>query len=618
MPLIKSSSIEEIRDRVPIEDLVGRYVHLKKTGSSYRGLSPFKNEKTPSFYVYPEKKFYYCFSTSQGGDVFKFLQVKEGLSFYEAAEFLAERYGIKLEYESVASDASAHASGSIRKQIFDINEDAAAYYSMEFFADTPAGESIRNYWVRERKFTLEDAKKLRIGFSPVDQLGLKKILSQKKYSPEALRGSGLFFAKDADTDFRRFGARFRGRLMIPISDSQGRVVAFTARKTEFTPNDIAYEEGKYVNSPETPIFKKNAILFNLDKAKSFAEKKGYFILVEGQLDTIRMYCSGLQNAVASQGTAAGAEHFALMKRYAGKVVLLFDGDEAGVHAALRAIPICLAAEVEPFVAALPAGEDPDSFISSMGAEAMVNLVENRKLPAIKYAVGAMLPKGAEPSAFDKRRVMEALFEMLNHCASDILRDDYLREIALNLGLNQRSVVSDYKKFTKSRRGSFRPGKPAAEQAEIKEDKSEQGMLTNAVYDALLVSLHFDNVAEGLSRILQDIWIEGDAVENRALRKLMAMRREGIDFDLNQIGSLFDDEDEKNLIYRLCSGDKDMIDNPVKYANDCVRKIHRNFVSGEIDALTAELKKNGGNDFEIFKKIGKLRKELVVPPAQLEA
>ena len=126
--------------------------------------------------------------------------------------------------------------------------------------------------------------------------------------------------------------------MIPISDSQGRVVAFTARKTEFTPNDIAYEEGKYVNSPETPIFKKNAILFNLDKAKSFAEKKGYFILVEGQLDTIRMYCSGLQNAVASQGTAAGAEHFALMKRYAGKVVLLFDGDEAGVHAALRAIP----------------------------------------------------------------------------------------------------------------------------------------------------------------------------------------------------------------------------------------------------------------------------------------
>ena len=313
MPLIKNSSIEEIKAKVRIEDLVSRYVQLKKVGANYRGLSPFKHEKTPSFYVYPDKNFYYCFSTSQGGDIFKFVQTKENMSFVEAAEFIADRFGIRLEYER---GAKAGAGSSVRKQIFDINEDAAAYYSAEFFAKNPRAESVRNYWTQERKFTLENAKELRIGFSPTDAEGLKKILAKKNYSPDALRECGLFFARESEADLARFHPRFRGRLMIPISDGQGRVIAFTARKTEFTPSDIAYEEGKYVNSPETPVFKKNMTLFNFDRAKKEAERRGYFILAEGQLDTIRMYCSGLENTVASQGTAAGAEHFALMKRHA--------------------------------------------------------------------------------------------------------------------------------------------------------------------------------------------------------------------------------------------------------------------------------------------------------------
>ena len=378
MPLIKNSSIEEIKAKVRIEDLVSRYVQLKKVGANYRGLSPFKHEKTPSFYVYPDKNFYYCFSTSQGGDIFKFVQTKENMSFVEAAEFIADRFGIRLEYER---GAKAGAGSSVRKQIFDINEDAAAYYSAEFFAKNPRAESVRNYWTQERKFTLENAKELRIGFSPTDAEGLKKILAKKNYSPDALRECGLFFARESEADLARFHPRFRGRLMIPISDGQGRVIAFTARKTEFTPSDIAYEEGKYVNSPETPVFKKNMTLFNFDRAKKEAERRGYFILAEGQLDTIRMYCSGLENTVASQGTAAGAEHFALMKRHADRVVLLFDGDSAGRHAALRAIPICIAADIEPFVAQLPPDDDPDSFIAKNGADAMRELVENDKLPA---------------------------------------------------------------------------------------------------------------------------------------------------------------------------------------------------------------------------------------------
>lgn len=618
MPLIKNSSIEEIKAKVRIEDLVSRYVQLKKVGANYRGLSPFKHEKTPSFYVYPDKNFYYCFSTSQGGDIFKFVQTKENMSFVEAAEFIADRFGIRLEYER---GAKAGAGSSVRKQIFDINEDAAAYYSAEFFAKNPRAESVRNYWTQERKFTLENAKELRIGFSPTDAEGLKKILAKKNYSPDALRECGLFFARESEADLARFHPRFRGRLMIPISDGQGRVIAFTARKTEFTPSDIAYEEGKYVNSPETPVFKKNMTLFNFDRAKKEAERRGYFILAEGQLDTIRMYCSGLENTVASQGTAAGAEHFALMKRHADRVVLLFDGDSAGRHAALRAIPICIAADIEPFVAQLPPDDDPDSFIAKNGADAMRELVENGKLPALKFATREILADTPAPDMRAKRKAMLEIFAMLNGCKSEVLRDDYLREIAFNLNLELPSVIGDYKKFKTT--PAFRPPSGDARQGgkdidSISEilDKKEEGMLTNAVYDALFVCLHFSNVAEGLSQILQDSWIGGERAEDRALCRLLALYREGIEFSIDQIPELFDDEDEKNLLYKLCSGDGRLIENPVKYANSCICKIHKNFISKQIEDLNAELKKSDKQDFELLRKISKLRRDFMKPPALL--
>lgn len=618
MPIIKASSVEEVRTRVSVYDIVSRYVSLKKVGANFRGLSPFKNEKTPSFYVYPDKNFYYCFSTSQGGDIFKFIQVKENLSFGEAIEFIADRFGINLEYESGGKNA---APSSLRKQLFDINEDAAQYYAEQFFADNEQAEKIRQYWTQERKFSLDDAKKLRIGFAPTDATELKKILSKKNYSPDAIRDCGIFFSKETDTDLRRFHPRFRGRLIIPIADSQGRTIAFTARKTEFTPSDISYEEGKYVNSPETAIFKKNMTLFNLDKAFKMAREKKYFIIVEGQLDTIRMYCSGFENTVASQGTAAGAEHFSLMKRFADKVVLLFDGDSAGQHAALRVIPICFAANIEPFVAVLKNDEDPDSMIAAHGIDAMRELVENRKLPALTFAAKTILSQNPSPSPLDKRNAMLELFEMLNGCTSAVLRDDYLREIASDLNLDILSVISDYRNFARTPKykaiGGQDSENPKNGESEIKDEKEYRGMLTNAIYDALFVSLHFHNVAEALSQIIQDLWIDGNATENRTLKKLLAITREGLDFSRDSINDMFDDDDEKNLIYRLYTTDKSAIENPVKYANNCIEKIYKNFLSKEIEKLNQQLKSSDKQDFEILRKISKLRRNLMTPPAQVE-
>jgi len=612
MARIKASSIEEVRARVSLYDVVSAYVNLKKSGSSYKGLSPFTNEKTPSFFVYPDKGFYYCFSTSQGGDLFKFVQVKENLTFPEAVEFIANRFSVQLEYE----EGGGGPAPSFKKQLFDIHEDATAWFAEQLFADTAEAAEIRSYWTDERGFSIEDAKSLRIGFAPENSSGLKKLLASKKYSPEAIVGSGIFAARENERDIREFYPRFRGRMMIPISDIQGRVIAFTARKTRFTPK-IASEEGKYVNSRDTEIFRKNLVVFNMDKAKNEAKEKNYCIVVEGQLDAIRMYCSGFKNTVATQGTAAGFEHFALIKRYANKVVLLFDGDGAGQHAALRVIPICFKAEIEPFVTVIPDGDDPDSFIKKFGADAMRELVENKKRTALSFAARAILADNPSPTPQDKRSAMLSLFEIIENASSEVLRNDYIIEVSTALATDWTAVNADYRNWRKTRRN---PVSAAAEVQPIPQNNKDE-KLTNAVLDALLVSLHYENVAESLAKIINDVWLNDNSTESRALKRLLALYREGIGFELSEIDACFEDEDEKNLIYRIYSSDKASIENPVKYANECIAKIHQNFYADKIEELNGKLAAadNSLSDekFEILKELSKLRRESKTATSRIE-
>ena len=613
MPKIKESSIEELKSRVNIYDVVSAYVSLKKAGSSYKGLSPFTTEKTPSFFVHPDKNFFHCFSTGIGGDIISFIRQKENLSFVEAVEFLANKYGVKLEYEKGGkTDPSAT---SLRKQIYDIHEDAANWYAENFFADTQQAQEIRNYWTQERGFSLDDAKTLRIGFAPPSSDGLKKILAQKKYSREAVIASGIFYGKPEEP-LRDFYARFRGRMMIPIADIQGRVIAFTARKTRFTP-DIPSEEGKYVNSRETEIFKKNATVFNLDKAKNEIREKNACIVVEGQLDAIRMFCAGFKNTVATQGTAAGAEHFALIRRFANKAVLLFDGDSAGRKAALRVIPICIKSDVEPFVAALPDGEDPDTFIKKFGVDAMRELVGNKKQTALTFAAKTILADTPNPTAADKRAAMLRLFEIVDAAASMVLRDDYLREISNAFLVDFPSVAEDYKSY---RAASNAPAKyESRPEPAPKKDSSE--MLTNAVYDSLMVCLYNENVAQAMAGILQDEWIDGDTPAASALRKILGLYREGEGFSVSDIETFFDDKDEKNLLYKILSEQNSAMDNPAKTANECIAKIYHNFIKKEIQDLNKQLiladSRDSAEKFDILKRISALRKLSATPPARIE-
>lgn len=567
MPRIKDSSIEEVRNRVNIVDLVSSYVSLKRAGASFKGLSPFTSEKTPSFFVYPDKGFYYCFSTSQGGDIFKFVQTKEGLNFPEAVEFIANRFGVPLEYDS-SRGAASKAGQSLRKQIFDIHEDAANWFLKIFKGGSEFGKAARKYWHEERKFKKGSEDELRIGMSPVDWSEFKSEI-EKKYSYEAIVESGLFFAPRNKSGVMGLMPRFRGRLMISLCDVQGRVVAFTARKTSLTPADIDYEEGKYVNSPETPIFKKQNMLFNFHRARKSANELGYFIIVEGQIDALRMYVSGFQNTVAGQGTALGENQFNLIKRHVKKSVLMLDGDSAGQKAARRVLPIMLSCNVEPYVCVIPEGEDPDTLILKNGADGVKKLLEN-KSTAVSFMVDGFKRAFPKPSVGDKRQILEDIYSFVSCASSHVAKYEFLREASSRLGANFDAVVKDYL----ARYPDEFP------QTYSKTDKNSHQVLTNAVYDVLLITLNYPDIAEALSNCIDPVWIDGSDAESNLLRRLIAYYRSGEQFDVSEI----EDEAERNIAYKIMTMPKDEIENPVSAASKCFEKIHKNYCEKEIFKL----------------------------------
>ncbi len=613
MPRIKQSSIDEIKMKVPIETLIGGYVQLKKSGSIYKGLSPFSQEKTPSFTVDPNKSFYYCFSTSQGGDMFDFVQKMENLNFLESVEFIAKKFAITLEYDYTGKEVN---NASQNKQIFDMHEDAATWFAEEFFADNEQAAAVRKYWLEERKMTLEDAKELRIGFAPQNSTGLKKIFVAKKYSVEAIAKSSIFIGREGERNFANYFPKFRGRMMIPICDIQGRVIAFTARKTQFTPDNPA-ESGKYVNSKETYIFKKGNVAFNLHKAKAEMKDKDYCVIVEGQLDAIKMYTAGIKNTIATQGTALTDNHLALIKRFCNRVVLLFDGDSAGIRANLKAIAMCLTHELEPFVVPLPEGEDPDSFIDANGAEKMRDLVENKRKTAVSYATQTLSKKAGELSAQKKGEIVKTIFEMLSRCNSSIILNEYLREVSTNLGITYTSIVEDYEKFAKEKTKQL--SKPHENENQKKEEVAVEYKISSAPADALIVALLHPDVGAMMAECIAPEWLEKNKLSTKILVKLFAMFKEGLEFNASKINEYFDSPAERNAIYKILANSKILIENPVKSANNCIKTIYKNYISGEIETANRNLVNPEIDEIakiSILKRVAELKKKSRTPPTQI--
>jgi DNA primase len=418
------SVLDEIRARLPVSAVVGKRVRMKKAGREWKGLSPFNAEKTPSFYVNDQKGFYHCFSSGKHGDIFTFLMETEGLSFPEAVERLAAEAGVPLPTPS----REAQVQESRRKSLHEVTELAAQFFESALQGRRAA--RAREY-LAQRGLGPETQRRFRIGYAPAERFALRDHLAGKGVSVETMVEAGLLVTgEDVTVPYDRF----RDRVMFPIGDVKGRVIAFGGRA--LSPDVPA----KYLNSPDTPLFSKGRVLYNLDRARQPAHERGTVIAVEGYIDVIAMSAAGFANAVAPLGTALTEDQLQLLWRCADEPVLCFDGDAAGRRAAYRAVDMALPALTSGKslrFALLPEGQDPDDLARSGGAAAVERVLKGT-LPLVDILWAREIEAGPLDTP-EQRAALEArLKEALHLIRDETLRRYYREEIELRLGGLQRS------------------------------------------------------------------------------------------------------------------------------------------------------------------------------------
>ena len=572
MPAIKPTCIRDIKLRVNIADVISRVVTLRKAGGArLKGLCPFHNEKTPSFNVDPDKGFFKCFGCGKAGDAITFVRETEQLNFTEAIEALGKRFNIVIEYEE-GSGGPSREERSLRQEIYDLHDAAAEHLHQAFKAGDATGEFMRKLWVEQRRFPIELADEFKIGATDAAGSGLGAALLKKKFSEAALRQCGLFFIyDDAQLTLHALRSRFRGRLMIPIRDHQGRVVAFTARQTAMTPEDDPAREAKYVNSPETPIFTKGNLLFNLDRARSHVGEGKPFVLVEGQLDALRCWSVGLKTAIAPQGTSITEGQLVLLRRYHTQVECFFDSDSAGQKASLRFLPMALKAGLEVRFLTLAGSDkvDPDLLFLERGLPAY-DEVRRSAHSAMAYACRAALPEPATATPEHKTRAAQTVFEIIANAESEIARTSFVTEAAGLLRLSLSAAQKDFQSFLhrQSRQAAGRPNpNPEPETA----NGSSAHTAHTSERDLLLLCLHFESLGKPISEKLPHDWIDTGHLAGALLNKFLAEFEQNSWPGRDHLDALLDTPEEKTLVASLIF-DAPKLDDPPKVAVEGLKQL----------------------------------------------
>ena len=434
--MFSQQTLEQIRAASDIVDVVGSFLPLKRAGVNFVALCPFHKEKTPSFNVNPHRQIFYCFGCHKGGDVFAFVKDFENVDFPEAVRRLAERAKIPLQFEGGGQEQQ---SRHLKEQLLQIHERLAQYWQ-NILANEPAGQTARDY-LAKRAVSPEAVKLFRIGCAPEAWDDTVNWARNQGCDLGLVEKAGLILRKEG-TD--RYYDRFRGRLMFPICDEQGRVIGFSGRV-------LSGDEktAKYVNSPETPIFTKSKVFFGLDKSKRALVEADYAIVCEGQLDLIACFMAGARNVVAPQGTAFTADHARILKRYVNEVVLCFDSDEAGQNATARSLDHLLAAELAVRVAVVPPPHDPDSFIKAFGGPAFEQLVE-RAEGFFDYYLNRLCSSNEVTTDRGRLAVLRGMAEAAHKTGNVVLIDKYAQKTALRLGVSPDAVRAEFRKLARAR------------------------------------------------------------------------------------------------------------------------------------------------------------------------
>ena len=431
MALIPDELIQQVASANDIVEVIGSYFPLKRAGPTYKALCPFHQERTPSFSVNPQRQIFKCFGCGAGGSVFRFVMDYEHIEFTAAVRKLAERAGIRIESESL-SQADRHRL-DLRRRLLSLHAEATEFFHLQLLRST--GAQIARDYLKGRGINAEVAKGWKLGYAPDGWDHCLRWAKSKGYSGEEISASGLFSFKDAEKPEGECYDRFRGRVMFPICNDSGETIGFSGRILQ--PDAKA---AKYVNSPETMLFTKGAVLFGLHRSKRALIDRKTAIVCEGQLDLITAFEAGVQNVIAPQGTAFTPKQAHILKRYVEEVILCFDSDAAGEKAAERSLPSLLAEGLTVRVATLPPGEDPDSLIRSRGAAVFME-----EMNAAKDFFDVQLDRLAAQPEFDSARGRSAaarkIAESLGHISDPILRELYVQRLAHGVGISAQDLAT---------------------------------------------------------------------------------------------------------------------------------------------------------------------------------
>ncbi len=557
--MIPDEKVREVRERAPILEVISEYMSLRKSGANYQGLCPFHGEKSPSFNVNPARGIFHCFGCGAGGNVVTFVMRMEGMAFPQAVKFLAKRVGVEIPERPLSRDEKRRADE--QDQLYEVNQMAAEFYRRVLEADE-AGAGGRSYLER-RGVGPETAAVYRLGFAPDGWDHLARHLQRKGVPPEQAEKLGLLRKKEGKDGYYD---TFRNRLLFTISDLHGRAIGFGGRVMDDS-------LPKYINSPESPVYRKSEVLFGLDLAKKGMREKGSAIIVEGYFDHLALFSAGYTNVVATCGTALTPGHLKVLRRYAERVYMLFDGDEAGRKATVRSMELFLEEGFPARVVEVPAGDDPDTFIRREGAAAFAPLLQ-ASLPIFEFFYRGLAKsldiRGVEGKVAFVNEVAPRLLKI----ADPVERTLYEKEICRTVGIDQGML--------RRKSGAAAAPAPAARPQTRPPESKNAG--TEEVLLTLMVK--FPDVVERVRQHGADKLF--DLCYLKVAEAILEQSAQG-EVDLPLILEQLESPEERGRLHSLFVEDAHLEDmNAVKAFEQCRQALERRALKGGGKALAREL------------------------------
>ena len=526
---IPDEIVEEIRGKADVADVIGSYIQIKRAGNAkFKALCPFHQEKTPSFHINSAKQTYHCFGCGKGGDVFRFVMEREGVDFPNAIHMLADRYNVIIpepepNRQGGTFPSSVNTGGKAEKdRLYKLNEELTSFYQ-NFLQTTP--DSPVAIYLHGRQLSPDVISNFRIGAAPAEWTAALDYFISRSYTSEEMIESGSAIKKEGTNSVYD---RFRNRLIFPIWDEQGRVVGFSARSVE-----AETQGAKYVNSPETPIFRKSKILYALPLARAGIKNIGNAIICEGQMDTIAMHRAGFNNSVAPQGTAFTDEQARILKRYTDQVLIAFDSDDAGLKATLRTIEILLPVDFSIKVITMPPGYDPDTLFREQGADGIQKAIDNA-MDFFDFVSMRAEKEFDKATPWGQSKIVETMLTHISKIKNTVLRSAYCSQLAQKLALPQNAVFQELNrlrkqdKFRTDKRGSYK-SMQQVEQTVVSPEAPPQKPVDRVIMKAeeMLLELALDHGTIG-KQLAEQLPAEmiSDSPVGKALNEVIAMTLNG--------------------------------------------------------------------------------------------